>query len=789
MSQNSIIRDKLPIKFFGSREVDHSSVEAGGSKDTPNWVLQGDFLEERSQHLLAGFNNFEAVLAKKRATESIIPLLYKAKLDKDATAKTRRAPVAEMLRTRPGDNVVGLSDENELIVRLDTLEELQKISARLRSFSRNAAAISCLEEISPFEPDLQIASTGGNHKARLLDIHDYDLNKLLMVLFERALANTEIEFKKTDYAFNYAVYSLQIDQAAKLDELKKTEIFEVLHFIEPMPQYTVRLDSLGMAPPTIAVQRPVEGKDYVTLGILDSGIAAIPHLEPWLEGAWSPYPDIDIDQSHGTFVAGVALYGDQLEGVDWVSHDGLKILDAAVFPNPNRQAIYEDELVANIRRAVRVHHQDVKVWNLSISQPKEINDHSFSDFAMALDALADEYNVLIFKSAGNCDNFCSYRPIGRLHQGADSVRSVVVGSVAHQKGEHDLSEVDHPSPFSRLGPGPAFIIKPEISHYGGNAGLNPNGQPVTTGVTSFAPDGNCIQHIGTSFSTPRVAALAAGLYQNMNEDFDPLLLKALIIHSASYSDALSIPVTERTKYLGFGVPKRIDDILFNAPHEVTLILRENLPKGQFYDILDFPMPDCLVGNNGFYTGQIIVTLVYDPVLEASQGPEYCQSNIDVAFGSYDAKTDRDTSKRNILNAVGRAGTANLLNQGSYSKILTRGQDSEFARRERLLIQYGDKYYPVKKYAVDLAELTEGNKQKYLAAPKLWFLKIKGLFRDFIETQALVSSSSLSQEFCLIITIRDGNGIAPVYNGVTQKLDQMNFWHNNIKVSGDVAIRV
>ena len=59
--------------------------------------------------------------------------------------------------------------------------------------------------------------------------------------------------------------------------------------------------------------------------------------------------------------------------------------------------------------------------------------------------------------------------------------------------------------------------------------------------------------------------------------------------------------------------------------------------------------------------------MYDPVLDPSQGIEYCQSNIDVKFGSYDTKEERDTSKRHILNPVGRKGSQNLLLGTVYRK--------------------------------------------------------------------------------------------------------------------------
>jgi hypothetical protein len=417
-----------------------------------------------------------------------------------------------------------------------------------------------------------------------------------------------------------------------------------------------------------------------------------------------------------------------------------------------------------------------------------VSDTKFSDLAIALDSLQEKYNILICKSAGNCINFISGRPKGRIHEGADSVRSLVVGSVAQAKGTDDLAEVDNPSPFSRIGPGPEFIIKPEVSHYGGNAGVNQNGELVTTGIKSFSANGELGRSVGTSFSTPRISSLATGLYQELDEDFDPLLLKGLIVHSASYSGNLQIPVTERTKQLGFGVPDNVSQILYNDPYEATLILRDTLSKGEYIDIMDFPMPKSLV-RDGYYTGQIIATLIYDPILDPTQGIEYCQSNVDIKFGSYDAKTERDVRKRNILNPVGREGTKNLFRENLYSKKIVRDSQSDFAIRERLLIQYADKYYPVKKYAVDLSEMTETNRLRFLTPNKQWYLYLRGLFREHIEQRAILDRTIPSQDVCLIITIRDPERMINVYDEVTQGLDAFNFWHSNIKISGDISVPI
>lgn len=779
--------DRLPIKFFAPREIDELRVEPGGSSDVPNWVLKGKALEQRATELYHTFEQFFEPVQERAKRNSAVPFVFIAKICDDATAKSRRGDISALFKSGDKSNVIGLTAPNKLVVKIDSVSQMDEISTRLTNYERNSYAISCLDTFLEFHPEIDVTEDNTVYKVKLIDFQDYETNIAMQRIFEQLLTSRKINYKKSNYTNQFPVYKINNNPITVLDALHGNDAYEMIFSIEPMPKYVVSLDLLKNEAP-VDVYKPLRGTHYETLGILDNGIAPIPHFKPWIsEERWTVYPESEINPTHGTFVAGVALYGDSCEGKEWIGHNGIKLFDAAIFPN-NPDGLDEDELIANIKDAIKANHEKVKVWNLSISVVRPVSDYKFSDLAIALDDLQTQYNILICKSAGNCKNFLTGHPKGRIHEGADSIRSLVVGSVAHEKGTNDFAEIDNPSPFSRVGPGPEYIIKPEVSHYGGNAGVDKTGKLVTTGVISFSKDGKLSKSVGTSFSTPRIASLATGLYQELDEDFDPLLLKGLIIHSASYSDKLLIPEKERTNQLGFGIPKSIPQILYNTPHEATLILRDTLAKGEKIDIMDFPMPKSLI-RNGFYIGQIIATLVYDPILDPSQGIEYCQSNIDIKFGSFDQKGTRDTSKRNILNPVGREGAKNLLLSNLYSKRLMRDNKSEFALRERLLIQYADKYYPVKKYAIDLAELSETNKHNYATADKLWYLYLSGLYREHTEERAKLERTIPSQDFCLIITIRDPEHKASVYDDVTHALDAHNFWHSNIKISNEISVSV
>jgi len=86
----------------------------------------------------------------------------------------------------------------------------------------------------------------------------------------------------------------------------------------------------------------------------------------------------------------------------------------------------------------------------------------------------------------------------------------------------------------------------------------------------------------------------------------------------------------------------------------------------------------------------------------------------------------------------------------------------------------------------LEELREGNKKFSLPHERLWFLKLEAAFRNSFESR-IKDGRNTSQEFVLIVTIKDTRGKGKVYNEVTNLLSQFNFIHENIKVDERVII--
>lgn len=768
-------KKNLPVKLFNKREQDNFLNEAGGTSDLPNWVLPPAILSAKCEEFRESLAETEQLIAARTPGRAFIPVVITVTITRKAIAKSHREAIEKVFNRKRENNFIGMADDLEFLVKIEDKAHLTSVFRTLERPATNPVGLSAIEEIGTFKPLIDLPEDASQLKIKLLHYQQEGLNEGIEAAFESTLRELKVKYRKTKYAEGLTIFKTARPNSPALDAIMA---FEALYSITPMPVFAVGTDELDAeVPPSIRL--PTDGKNYATVGILDSGIAPIAHLKPWLDSrSFSAYPPEDINPAHGTFVAGIIEYGDALQGTDWVGNDGCLLLDATVFPS---EPIDEDELIDNITRAVRM-YPDVKIWNLSGGGTAECNLYDFSDFAQALDKLQEEGEILICKSAGNCKNFLQGLPVQRIPKSADSLRSLVVGSIAHAKGEHDIALPENPSPFSRIGHGPNRTVKPDVTHYGGNSGVLPNGNFTSTGVRSFSPGGGIISKAGTSFSTPRISALVGGLTGRLAEEFDPLLAKALVIHSAKYPQAVTLSQDDRIQQMGYGLPSSVEDILYNAPHEITLILRDNIEKVKFIDMMDFPFPDNLVDENGMFYGEVVATLVSNPYLDGAQGPEYCQTDVTLSMGTYESIKERDMDVSTIRNPIGRNYPENILLRSHYKARYRNGSSRTSFSSERQLRDDSLKYHPVKKYAVNLSEMNEAHSRRSLPSTRKWYLQLKALSNYAVEQ--VVERADLTQEFCLIISIRDPFQQKDVYSAVTRKLDSFNFQHTNIKLHSE-----
>lgn len=769
----------LPIQIVKTRgEQDIFKKEAGGS-DLPDWIDE-QTIRTNSENILFQLNQLESEFEMRQEVQ--VPILMTVKLHERATAKSYRSSTRAIFDSAEKRNIIGMDSVSNLIVKIANRNVIEQIKSNIigtpgRDISKDKkCGIASVIDFKKYVPSCNKEELVGRIvKVKLADFMDASVNTIAEAKFVERCTLSGIEVTKCTYSPDLKVFRVAVNNEEEVDLLAT---MDGVISIKPMPYFEI---SASPEPynTELDVLSPQEGQNYPEVGLLDSGVEPIPHLAPWIRSNQNVagLEDREIDNGHGTAVAGIMLYGDALQGEDYTGCKPMWLTSCIVNTEKSKAQIEEPELIEYIRQSV-FSNPNVKVWNLSQGSDIEVTDSSFSDFAISIDSLQKEANVLICKSAGNQN----HPETGRLRitHGADSVRSLVVGSISHDKQDANDGEVNQRSPFSRIGYGPEYLIKPDLVHYGGN---------FVTGVQSFSYTGyQCSVCVGTSFSTPRISALAATLGNTLGGDFNPLLVKALIIHSADYPGTSNSDTETMLKELGFGLPAPINDILNNDEDEFTMVFQPIIRRGEDYQILDFPYPSCMVDENGFYYGEIIVTVVTDPILKSSEGSEYCQTDVDVKIETHQG------NQYFVLGAVGtpktyrnafRLGkpTVNVLAKDNYSKKTLKSP----LLRERTLIAREGKYQPTKKYHVCLDNMTKAKKEIALKSDRSWCMKLTTLYRDATEADFSVEGVVEEVNAAIIVTIKDTKKRGVLYNECMQLLEQRNFEHSNILVENRVEI--
>lgn len=774
----------LPIKLFKKRDTDKllNNLAVIGENSGNKFKLQGEALTNRVNYFKGYFNTLGNKVKQKMESNNYLPTIVKLKLNDDALAKTYRGEIGKIFNVNRKINIIGLIGDNQLLVKFDDIADFAQVEQRIVDSEKNLIGISAIEEAENFVPEIDVDEDNkGDLKIRLINYGDYKLNEIAERSFIKSCENLNLKYQKLNYTKDLILFKVSNVKPQELISLNESEgVFSVTK----MPLIKLSKSEL-VKEGTVKIKSPEKDVDYFKIGVFDEAIGDINHLKDWKEASYIAFGKDEYDYEHGTFIAGIINYGDELEGKTWTGTRPFKITEAVIYPN-DAYGYIDEPMMINFMREAIIKHPEVKVWNFSIGSEIEINDSQYSDFARFLDELQDEYNVLIVKAAGNCLNFLKAAPRGRITEASESIRTLVVGSLAHEKTEHDFAHINHPSPFSMVGPGVSDVIKPDLVHYGGNAGIK-DGQLHRTGVKSFAPDGSIGKDVGTSYSAPRVAALAAELAGSLKEEFNPLLIKALLIHSSTHPEEFDASLDDRIAQIGFGKPSQINEMLYNDPNEVTLILMDSVDKGSHIKIMDFPFPASLIENDHFY-GQMKITLVTSPLVDSHQGSEYIQSDVDVAIGTYAKKVEVE-SKIN-RNPIDIQDAQNLLLKSLYSSTKQKSATSKF-KAERFLRSYKDghrdQFIPIKKWCIDLDELQESPKKNSLTKDRLWFLKLEAAYRNNFDVR-MKDNRDVSQEFALIITIKDTKGKGRVYDEVTALLSEYNFIHDNIKVDQRLIVK-
>lgn len=434
------------------------------------------------------------------------------------------------------------------------------------------------------------------------------------------------------------------------------------------------------------------------IGVIDTLFDERVYFSPWVE-YHCKVSEILIepaDYEHGTAISSLIVDGPALNphledgcGRFRVRHFGVAKHDV------NSSATIMD----SIRSIVKT-NKDIKVWNLSLGSPLEIDANFISPEAMLLDQLQFEHDIIFIVAGTNKRD--AKKSVSKIGAPADSINSLVVNA---------STLANRPAEYSRSGPVLHFFNKPDLATFGGDR---------TDTMVVHSSIGH-VKKLGTSFATPWISRKMAYLIYKMG--FPREVAKALLLHSARGWN----PERIDKNLLGFGiVPTHIKDILSSEKGEIRFVLHG---RSEAYHTYTYEIPVPMRNEKFPYLAK--ATLCYFPKCSRSQGVDYTDTEMDIQFGRIDKEREGRVKIRSIDN-----------NQ--------QGDDQSLLLFEETVRKQYRKWDNVKHISEQIKSRSLPRKRLNLQSTN-WGISIK-------TKERLVEKSGRGLRFGLVVTLREMDGV-------------------------------
>lgn len=512
-----------------------------------------------------------------------------------------------------------------------------RFAAKLDSWRAEVHSAQAVWDDLMSERENQIITFVNGHGGQILDIlHDDHLGAAYLPdSFTVRISISGLGLR--DLVFNYP-YLFEVREPEELEGIiTDTGIQNDVH-------HELEFENPDMNAPSVCIiDSGIQEQHPLLLNAIDSpsSMCFIPGLQP------TDVADYVLSGGHGTRVAGAVIYPRDIPTNGsykmpcWIQN--ARVLDANnLLPTTLHPPLYLRAITEKFAGEL-----GTKLFNHSIAASNPCRIKSMSAWAASIDMLSWQYDVLYFQSAGNLPDYSNNEPFrqGILdHYGAgrtypdyldsassripcpsESLQALTIGSINHSTHTDgnltSLGGVDEPSPYSTSGLGIWGSIKPEVVEYGGgmvsdNAAtpsLTTPGEVCTDLLRSTMHGGPlCAKDtIGTSFSAPKVTAIAVAIQQILPNE-PALLYRSLIVNSARWPIWASNSANKLSalRKIGYGIPD-LDRATSNTPYRVTLITHgENKLKAKEAQIYQIPVPAELRAPGSDYHIRIDVTLSY-----------------------------------------------------------------------------------------------------------------------------------------------------------------------------------
>ncbi len=766
-------QERLPIKLIMPKQGAERKVPGGGPPSKPFRPVDSAYRQRLSNQVSA----IRGALFPQSQRAGAAPV--RVKLLPKAVAKSHRPEQLFSSRSCP---IIGAGRLGELFVKA-TPQGLDRLAETIQAnrSDRIAKELSSIETIEPvtssyrrggFAPEEILRRSprgpeGFITRVRLFSFGTDPEQRNLVQDFRDACSDKDIRLNQKGYSSTTWTYAAECRSAEDVDALSRIiGVQSITHM--PLIR-SIRPRMLNPRPlPQLTTRDQVVG-DLPVVVVVDSGISdRIGALQGWIIGHESYVAPEYHNTDHGTFVAGLICWGEDLNPtLSGIGASPCGVFDLQVIPNDDPSkgdtvALLESEFLVSIESALQQHANEYKVWNLSLGTDKVCSLDEFSALAEELDNLQEKYQVSFVISAGNYDvpplldypRTAEQLQVGRITAPADSVLGITVGAVSHVDYKRNGPSENYPSAFSRHGSGPNYVIKPDLVHYGGSCTKDASH---ISGIRSLNNSGTA-ENLGTSFAAPLVSRTLAQIYHQITPTPTPVLARALLTHHARDPRTGQRVLDGDENFFGFGMPATVPYCLECTSHTSTLVFDDVLRPGYYLEWDDFPYPPSLRRSNRYF-GEIWMTVAFAPARGPRWGTEYCETHIDAHFGVYQERVSRDTGEIKTV----------------FKGLVPPEHKNPGVLYESYQVEKLRKWAPVRTYYGHLGDSGErGN---------LWRLMLRLLTRHGVEDDATFKP----QPFSLIVTISDPERKAPVYDEMAQ-IVRSRFHAQNLAVRTAARIR-
>ncbi|MDD3685864.1 MAG: S8 family peptidase [Bacteroidales bacterium] len=381
--------------------------------------------------------------------------------------------------------------------------------------------------------------------------------------------------------------------------------------------------------------------DSTIVGVIDSGIMENhKYISLAIKGDSKSYVEGDNSTAdyvngggHGTKVAGAILYPKGISKVESSYKLPCFIRNLRVLDKDNH---LQHKYPASLMDVIVDENADCKIFNLSVTSNAQCRKKHMSSWAAIIDKLTFENDILFLISVGNIGfhDIQSFIKDGKeypeyldemfchIANPSQSLFGLSVGSMNISAFEDEnwisLGDDNDISAFSRIGTGIWDTIKPDVVEYGGSLIISKNGDNLVKQNSTTSPEllrstlhgGSAIgqDSVGTSFSTPKVAHIAAIIKQLYPEE-GVNLIRAFIVQGARLpKDYFRNPTKKSIQYFGYGLPS-LERVVKNTDYRVTFYNTGKImaEEGHLYSL---KIPESIRGQGDEFDILIEITLSY-----------------------------------------------------------------------------------------------------------------------------------------------------------------------------------